>query len=108
MWISSLPHFLVGVLAAIFEVAAIGYIIGSGYFRERLRHPVQYYRVIGVLQLFAAFFLMVPQLRIWGIVLAGLMTFFWVVSLLNHRQWNWALAGMLMMMALAPAALAIH
>jgi hypothetical protein len=108
MWIGSLAHFLVGVLAAIFAVAGIGYIAGSGYLRERLGHPVRYYRVIGVLQLFAALFLAVSQLRIWGIVLAGLMTFFWVVGLFNHRQWNWALAGMLMLMALAPASLAIH
>jgi hypothetical protein len=38
----------------------------------------------------------------------GLLTFFWVVTLLNHRQWSWAIAGMLMMMALVPISLATH
>ncbi len=111
MWTNSLPHFLVGALAAIFAIAAIIDMAGSRYVRARFRqwrYPRQFYRAMGVLQFFAAFFLAVPQLRIWGIVLAGFITFFWVVNLLNHRQWSWAVAGMLMMMALAPASLAIY
>ena len=62
---------------------------------------------MGVLQFLTALFLAVPVLRIWGIILAGFVTFFWVVTLLNHRQWNWAVAGMLMMAALMPASLAL-
>lgn len=106
----SLPHLLATVLAAIFAVAAIIDLIGARYVRARFRqwrYPRQFYRVMGVLQLFAAIFLMVPQLRIWGIILAGLITFFSVVTLLNHRQWSWAIAGMLVLVALAPASLAI-
>ena len=60
------------------------------------------------MQLVTAAFLATPQLRFWGIILAGLITFFWVVTLLNHRQWSWAVAGMLMMIALVPASLAIN
>jgi hypothetical protein len=111
MWTNSLPHFLAGALAVTFAVAAVIDMAGSRYVRARFRrwrYPRQFYRVMGVLQLFTALFLAVPQLRIWGIILAGLITFFWVVTLLNHRQWSWAMAGMLLLMALAPASLAIH
>src|SRR5580658_8005044 len=107
----SLPHLLAGVLAMIFALTALIDLAGYRYIRARFRqwrYPRQFYRVMGVLQLFTSLFLATPQLRIWGIILAGLITFFWVVTLLNHRQWSWAVAGMLMMMALVPASLAIH
>ena len=110
MWANDLPHLLAGLLAAIFAIAGVIDVAGSGYVRARFRHreyPRQFYRVVGVLQLITALFLAVPQLRVWGIVMASFLTFYWVVILLNHRQWSWALAGMLMMMALAPASLAI-
>ena len=109
MW--NLPHLLVGALAVIFAVTATIELTGSRYIRahyRRWRHPRRFYRVMGVLQLLAALFLATPQLGIWGIILAGFVTFLWVTTLLNHRQWSWALAGMLMMLALVPASLAIH
>src|SRR5882757_5497183 len=111
MWTSSFPHFLVDVLAAIFAIAALIGIAGSRYLRERFRqwqYPGKFYQVMGVLQLFTALCLALSQLRIWGIILAGITTFVWVVNLLNHRQWSWAVAGMLLLMALAPASLAIY
>jgi hypothetical protein len=111
MWTNVLPHILANGLAAIFAIAAIIDLAGSRYVRARFRqwrYPRQFYRVMGVLQLITAAFLAAPQLRIWGILLAGLLAFFWTVTLLNHRQWSWAAAGMLLMAALAPASLAIH
>jgi hypothetical protein len=108
---NNFPHVVAGVLAAIFAISGVIDVVGSGYIRARFRqweYPRGFYRVMGVLQLITALFLAVPQLRIWGIILAGLVTFFWVVILLNHRQWSWAVAGMLIMMALAPASLAIY
>ena len=111
MWTHSFPHLLADGLAAIFAIAAIIDLAGSRYIRARFRqwrYPRQFYRVMGVLQLITAGFLAIPQLRIWGIALAGLLTFFWIVTLLNHRQWSWAAAGMLLMMALVPASLAIN
>jgi DoxX-like family len=110
VWTNSLPHFLAGILALIFASAGIIDVAGFRYVRARFRqwqYPRQFYWVVGALQLLTALFLAVPQLRIWGIVLAGFITFFWVVILLNHRQWSWAVAGMLMMIALVPASLAI-
>jgi hypothetical protein len=111
MWANNLPHLFAGVLAAIYAIAGIIDVAGSSYIRARFHHreyPRQFYRVIGALQLITALFLAVPQLRIWGIILAGFLTFYWVVILLNHRQWSWAVGGMLMMMALAPASLALY
>jgi DoxX-like protein len=111
MWAHNFPHLLANGLAAIFAIAAIIDLAGSRYVRARFRqwhYPRQFYRVMGVLQLITAAFLATPQLRIWGIILAGLLTFFWIVALLNHRQWSWAAAGMLLMMALVPASLALN
>ena len=111
MWTNSLPHLFAGTLAAIFAIAAVIDLAGARYISVRFRqwrYPRQFYRVMGMLQLLTSLFLAMPQLRIWGIILAGLITFLWVVTLLNHRQWSWAAAGMLMMMALVPASLAIH
>jgi hypothetical protein len=111
MWTDNAPHLLVDVLAAIFATAGMIDMAGSLDIRGRLRpwrYPRQLYRVMGVLQLFTAVFLVVPQLRIWGIILSGFMTTFWIVIFLNRRQWRWAVAGMLIMTALVPASLAIH
>jgi membrane protein HdeD len=111
MWTNGVPHLLAHVLAVIFAIAGIIDIAGHHNLREWFRdwqYPSQFYRTMGVLQLFVALFLAVAQLRIWGIILAGFVLFFWIVTLLNHRQWSWAAAGMLMMMALVPASLAIY
>jgi hypothetical protein len=83
MWTSTLPHLLANGLAANFAVAAIMDLAGSRYVQARFRqwrYPRQFYRVMGVLQLITAIFLAMPQLRIWGIILAGLLTFFWIVA----------------------------
>jgi hypothetical protein len=111
MWTHSLPHLLGNFLSAIFAIAAIIDMAGFLRIREWLRqswHPRQSFRVMGVLELITSIFLAIAQLRIWGIPLAGLITFFWVVTFLNHRQWSRAAAGMLLMMTLVPASLAIY
>lgn len=111
MWTNSFSHILADGLSAIFAIAAIIDLVAARHIRARFRHwryPRQFYRVMGMLQLFTAFFLAAPPSRFWGVILAGFITFFWVVTLLNHRQWRLAVAGMLMMMALVPASLVIH
>jgi hypothetical protein len=95
MWINNLPHFLADGLAAIFVITAAIDVAGSLYIRMRARqwrYLRHFYRVMGVLQLFTALFLAMPQLRIWGIILAGFIMSFRIVILRNHRQWNWAAA----------------
>ena len=111
MWTSGIPHLMVAVLVTIFAIAAMVDIGAARYLRERFRnwgYPRQFYQVFGVLQLFAALFLALVQLRVWGIMLAGFILFWGIVILLHHRRWSWAVAGMLMMTALVPASLAIY
>ena len=62
MWTDSLPHLLANGLAAIFAIAAIMDLAGARYVRARFRewrYPRQFYRVMGVLQLIAAIFLVI-------------------------------------------------
>jgi len=65
-----------------------------------------FHRIIGALELVTALFLIVPQLRIWGLMLAAPIVFFSVVTLLNHRQYVWSLFGMLLLASLVPVSLA--
>jgi len=109
MWTNNLPDVLADSLAAIFAVAAIIGMAATRHLHERFRrwrHPGQFYRMISELLLLTALFLALPEMRLWGIALAGFILFWGVVSLLNHRRWGFAVAGMLMMTALAPASLA--
>src|ERR1700733_741415 len=95
MWISNLPRLLPDGLAAIFAIVAIIDMARSLNIRAQTRQWRKlhhFYRVMCVLQLFTALFFAVPQLRIWGIILAGFITSFKIVILRNHRQWNWAVA----------------
>jgi presenilin-like A22 family membrane protease len=92
MWTNNLPQLLADVLAVIFVIAAIIDVTGlpfiSARFRQR-RYSRQVYRVVGLLQLFTALFLVVPQLRIWGIIVASLIASFRIVIVLYYRQWSW-------------------
>ena len=65
------------------------------------------YVVVGALQLLAAGLLLSPELRIWGIVLAGLMAFGTVVLLLDRGRYVVALPVALFMVALAATALSL-
>lgn len=57
----------------------------------------------GTAQILAALFLAIPQTRIWGGFLAGMILFVTVVSLLNHRKYFHAAPAILALIALAPA-----
>lgn len=97
-------------IAAIFAAAGLFQLAGFRVVREaytRWHYPPRFYRVTGTLQILAAAFLATGETRIWGIFLAGLITFMAVVTLLNHRQYIYALPGMLLLVALAPATLSI-
>jgi uncharacterized membrane protein YccC len=59
----------------------------------------------GILRLLAALFLVLPQTRIWGGLLAASVAFFMVVEQLESRHYSRALPGMLVMIAI-PFALA--
>ena len=97
-------------LAALFAVFGVVQLSGPRFLRDAYARwdYSQAVRVItGVLDIVAAAMLIDPELRGWGIVLAALLTFGSVVTLLNHRHYAAAAAAILMMVALVPAALAV-
>lgn len=103
--------FHVAVVAVSLLFGLAGLINLSGHAQVRTiyrfwRYPRGFYRIVGLMELAAALFLIVPQLRVWGVVLAGGIAFFSVVTLLNHRQYLWSLPGMLLLMALVPVSMA--
>ena len=61
----------------------------------------------GLLDIAAAAMLADPTLRGWGLVLAAVLVFGSVVTMLNHRQHVGAVSAILMMASLVPATLAI-
>ena len=70
---------------------------------RRWQYARGFHYVAGAAQAMAALFLAVPETRIWGGILAAAILFGATVSLLNHRQYLYALPVMLMMVAIAPA-----
>lgn len=69
-------------------------------------YPRRFYRTVGLLELGTAVLLVMPPLRIWGLLLAAAIAFFSVVTLLYNRQHLWSLPAMFFLMALIPASLA--
>jgi len=95
-------------LAGLFGLAGALHVAAPRGLRDvyrRWEFPRGFYYVAGVAQLFAALFLAVPQLRIWGGILAAMILFVTVISLLNHRKYSYAVPAILVMAALAPAML---
>ena len=55
--------------------------------------------VKGSVRILAAIFLLIPELRIWGGILAALIEFAAVVTLLRDSRYAWAIPGMIVIMA---------
>ena len=109
MTISLIARLAVDVVSAIFALTGLINLSGSTHMRAvyRLWHyPHHFYRVVGVVELMAALFLVVPETRVWGIAAGGMITFVVVVTLLHHRQYLWSLPAMLLLVSLIPASLA--
>jgi hypothetical protein len=93
-------------LAALFTMAGLLHMAPLPAIRESYRRwqfARGFHYVAGTAQLFAALFLAVPQLRIWGGILAAAILFVAVTSLLNHRRYLYAVPAILLMVAIAPA-----
>lgn len=73
---------------------------------EQWRYPGLFRRVTGALELLSAALLSFPATRLFGVAMAGIIGFFSVVTLLNHRQYGWSVPAMLLLAAVVPAALA--
>jgi hypothetical protein len=69
--------------------------------------PTVFYRAIGLLEIVAAIFLAMPEMRVWGIALAAPILFGSVVMLLNYRHYAVAAPVAGMMAALVVALLAV-
>jgi len=96
------------LLSIVFGVGAVVQLAGPGFVQRAYRQwhlPHQFYRVTGSIGLLAAFFLAVPQTRIWGIALVYLVTFVAATTLLAHRQYAWSAPAIVLMVALVPATL---
>lgn len=99
-------NILATLLATSFLVSGSLHLAGPLFLRaayRRWQYPSSFRYVAGVAQLFAALLLAIPQTRIWGGMLAATVLFVAVVTLLNHRQYVFAIPAILAMAALAPA-----
>jgi len=96
-------------LTTLFAISAAIHLYGPVFLRARYRRwrfPANAHLVVGVLNLLAALFLSNPITRIWGVALAGLITFVTIVTLLNHGKYGYSVPAMLVLAALVPATLA--
>jgi hypothetical protein len=106
----SFPLLIAWLVGAVFMAAGLVNIAGPRKLREayaKLEFPRRFYLVAGVLELTAAAFLAVPDLRIWGIGLAGLINFGAAVTLFNQRRYWSAVPVIILMIALLPASLTV-
>jgi hypothetical protein len=87
-------------LAATLNLAAPGFV---RRFYRRWDYPRGFYYVAGAAQALTALFLAVPETRIWGGILGAFVLFAATVSLLNHRQYVYAVPAILVMVAIIPA-----
>jgi hypothetical protein len=106
-------HFLdraaIDLLAEVYLAAGVVNLTGGRFVRRlfnRWHYRRNFHRLVGALELAAAILLSYPQTRVFGLVMAGIIGFFSVVTLLNHRQYAWSVPAMLLFAAIIPAALA--
>ena len=100
----------VEVLVFVYLVAGSANLIGGSFVRRlfsRWHYPGQFHRVVGALELLSVAFLAYPQTRVFGLMMAGVIGFFSVVTLLNNRQYGWSVPAMLLFAAVVPAAFAL-
>jgi hypothetical protein len=94
------------ILTTVFALAAMLNLAAPDFLRSFYRrwdYPRGFYYVVGAAQATTALFLAVPETRIWGGILGAFVLFATTVSLLNHRQYVYAIPAILMMIAVVPA-----
>ena|SRR5712671_2931155 len=104
------PFLIAWSIGTILALAGLINIAGPRGLREayaRWEFPARFHLGVGVLQIAAAVLLAIPDMRVWGIVLAGSIMFGAVVTLFNHRRYVFAVPAIMLMAALVPASLAI-
>ncbi|MGH6877189.1 MAG: hypothetical protein ACREHV_07390 [Rhizomicrobium sp.] len=106
----TISSFLPVAIAAVFAVAGFVHIAGPRPLLGLLADwgfGRGFNLVAGAFAVMAAIFLAVPQLRLWGVVLAGFMLFGLTVVLLDHRKYFYAFPNIILLGAL-PLALVAH
>jgi DoxX-like family len=106
MTLSDIGYLLVLMLTALFSVAAALNLAAPQFVRriyQRWAFPRGFYYLVGLVQGLTALFLAMPQTRIWGGILGAMVLFVVTVSLLNRRQYLYAVPAILAMLAIAPA-----
>jgi hypothetical protein len=105
-----IPTMVAMSVAALLGVIGVVQLDGPRFVRDayqRWDYPRHLRLVTGLLDIAAALMLAEPSLRGWGIALAAILLFGCVVTLLDHRQYAYAVPAILMMAALVPATLAV-
>ncbi|HEY4264697.1 MAG TPA: DoxX family protein [Micropepsaceae bacterium] len=105
-----ISNYVALILAALFGAIGLVHLAGPRFVREayeRWEYSQNLRRIVGFLEIIAAAWLADPVFRLWGIGLAAAINFGGVVTLLNHRQYLHAGPGLVMMLALLPATLAV-
>jgi hypothetical protein len=106
---ATFPVLIAWSIATIFAISALVNLTGPHALRAayaRWGYPRRFHLITGVLETITALFLAVPQTRIWGAALAAMVLFVAVVTLLNHRQYLYAVPGIVLLAALPPTLLA--
>jgi len=101
---------VIASLAVVFWAIGILHLLGPRFLRDAFENwnygaPVRL--VTGALEIAAAFMILHPELRAWGIALAALIMFGAIITLLSHEQYLCAVLSIALMAALIPATLAI-
>ena len=92
------------ISAALIHLAGIR---GLGRLYAGWDMPVGFYFTIAMAELAAAYLLLTPEFRLWGILIAGVIAFGSVVLLLDQGQYLYAIPVIVFMVGLFPAALSI-
>jgi hypothetical protein len=109
MFDNSLPSIIVIFLSNVFAASAILHLVGPPFVLrayKRWDFPPKFHLVTGLAELLTMLLLIFEETRVWGIILAGVVLFVAEITLLESREYLLALPCLLLMIALAPAALA--
>jgi DoxX-like family len=109
MTLSTLLNLAFHGVTGMFVLTGLINLSGSPVVRAAYRawdYPANFYRVVGIVELMVVLFLVLPETRIWGVILGGFIAFFSVVTLLKNRRYAWSLPAILLLAALVPVSFA--
>lgn len=107
---SSLPILTVWIISIVLSFAGLLNVMAPRWLRRAYAYwdfPSRFYLTVALLQFAAAMSLAIPELRLWGIALTGMIMFGAIITLLTHRHYVSAVPAMVIMLALVPAALTL-